>query len=324
MRSTMRRGTAAALVATVALVVSACSSSGAQEGAAAGPAEDAEDAGTITVEHAQGITEVPADPQRVVVLDMGALDTLDALGVEVTGLPQANVPSFLSKYEDERYTDVGTLQEPDLEALARLDPDLVIVGFRSAGSYPELARTFPTVDITFDYTDYLDGFAESAMILGEIFDKEAEVEQALAGIEAQVEEIRPAGEAAGTGMVLQTSGGEVTMNGADSRFGLIFTELGVAEAETDVDAAAHGEVISFELIRDTDPDWLFVNDRDAAIGQGSGAAAEQVLDNELVASTTAWQQDQVVYLDGERWYIAQHGLSNVPAMLDEIGQALAK
>ncbi|MPV37289.1 ABC transporter substrate-binding protein [Georgenia subflava] len=256
---------------------------------------------------------------------MGVLDTLDTLGVEVAGLPQASVPSFLSEYSSDEYTDVGTLQEPDYEALARLDPDLVIVGFRSAAAYPELAETYPTVDATFEWTgDYVENFGESATMLGEIFGKEAEVADALAGIESQIEEIRPLGEAAGTGMVLQTSGGEVTMNGVDSRFGIIFSQLGVTEAETDVDTASHGEVISFELVRDANPDWLFVNDRDAAIGQGSGQAAEQILDNELVGATTAWQEDQVVYLDGERWYIVMHGLSNVPAMLDEVGEALGR
>lgn len=307
--------------AALALALAACSSSTASDS----PAE-AEEAGTVTVEHAQGTTEVPADPQRVVVFDMGTLDTLDALGLgeEVVGVPKASVPSFLSEYEAEDLADVGTLQEPDYEALARLDPDLVLVGFRSAAAYPELSKAFPTVDVTYDFTEGLAGAEESAALVGEIFGKEAEVEELVAQIDAKVEEIRPAGEAAGTGMVLQTSGGEVTLNGAESRYGPIFTDLGVAEAQTGVEAAQHGEVVSFELIRDANPDWIFAVDRDAAIGQPSGQAAEQVLDNELVAATTAWQTGQVVYLDGERWYVVMHGLNNIQAMLDEIGGALAK
>ena len=316
MSSTPRRAVVAAGTLALTTALAACSSSEADDAQAL--------AETVTVEHAQGSTEVPADPQRVVVFDMGVLDTLDTLDVDVVGLPKANVPSFLSEYESEEYTDVGTLQEPDYEALARLDPDLVIVGFRSAAAYPELSESFPTVDATFEWSgDYLANFGESATMLGEIFGKEAEVESALADIDAKAEEIRPAGEAAGSGMVLMTSGGEVTLNGADSRFGLIYSELGVTEAETGVEAADHGEAVSFELIRDVNPDRMFVVDRDAAIGEAGGQAAEQVLDNELVASTTAWKNDQVVYLDGERWYVVMHGLSNVPAMLDEVGAALA-
>lgn len=321
MSSTLRRATAAAGTLALAAALTACSTS-----SAGGDAETADAAaGTITVEHAQGTTEVPADPQRVVVFDMGVLDTLDTLGVEVAGLPKANVPSFLSEYESDEYTDVGTLKEPDYEALARLDPDLVIVGFRSAAAYPDLAKSFPTVDATFEYTgDYLANFGESATMLGEIFGKEEQVADALEGVEKQVEEIRPAGEEAGSGMILLTSGGEVTLNGADSRFGLIYSQLGVTEAETGVESGDHGEAVSFELIRDVNPDWLFVVDRDAATGETGGQAAEQILDNELVRATTAWQEEQVVYLDPERWYIVMHGLSNLPAMLDEVGQALGQ
>ncbi|GAA1630863.1 siderophore ABC transporter substrate-binding protein [Georgenia ruanii] len=325
MRLTTRRGTVAALTASLVLALAACSSSSTADGGAT--ADGGSDAGTITVEHAQGSTEVPADPQRVVVLDFGALDTLDALGLDdhVVGVPQSSpVPDFLSDYKGEKYTDVGTLQEPDLEALARLDPDLVIVGFRSAAAYPDLSKSFPTVDITFPYTNFLDSFGESAQILGQIFHKEDEVDAKLAEIDAKAEEVKAQGAAAGTGMVVSTSGGEVTMYGEDSRFGLIFTELGMTDAVQGVANTPHGEVVSFEAVRDANPDWLFVNDRDAAIGQGDAKPAEQVLDNELVAATTAWQQQQVVYLDPQRWYIAQHGLNNVPAMLDEVGQALAR
>jgi iron complex transport system substrate-binding protein len=323
-RLTTRRGTVAALTASLALALGACSSSSnaKSDDAAAGT-----ETGTVTVQHAQGSTEVPADPQRVVVLDFGALDTIDALGLDdhVVGVPKSSpVPDFLSDYKSEQYTDVGTLQEPDLEALARLDPDLVVVGFRSAAAYPDLAKTFPTVDITFPYTNFLDSFGESAQILGQIFGKEDEVDQKLAEIDAKAEQIRPQGEAAGTGMVLSTSGGEVTMYGEDSRFGPIFTELGMTDAVQGVANTPHGEVVSFEAVRDANPAWLFVNDRDAAVGAGDAKPAEQVLDNELVASTDAWKSGHVVYLDPQRWYIAQHGLSNVAAMLDEVGEALGR
>ncbi|MCD4618244.1 iron ABC transporter substrate-binding protein, partial [Proteus mirabilis] len=55
---------------------------------------------TLTIEHAQGTTEIPAHPQKVVVMNMETLDIVDALGVPVVGLPQTNVhlPKFLEKY----------------------------------------------------------------------------------------------------------------------------------------------------------------------------------------------------------------------------------
>lgn len=48
--------------------------------------------------------------------DFGILDTLDKLGVQVTGVPQANIPPYLSKYADkDAYSNVGSLKEPDFE-----------------------------------------------------------------------------------------------------------------------------------------------------------------------------------------------------------------
>lgn len=41
-------------------------------------------------------------------------------------------------------------------------------------------------------------------------------------------------------------------------------------------------------------------DRSAAIGEES-AGAQAVLDNPLVAQTTAWEQDQVVYLSPDSY-----------------------
>lgn len=304
----------AALAALAAAVLGACSAADTGGGAE-----------TIRVEHAQGVTEVPANPQRVVVLDYGALDTIDTLGAgdAVVGLPLGTLPHFLADYAGA--TDVGTMQEPDLEAIAQLDPDLIVVGFRSAGQYPALAENYAVIDVTFDQTDLLAGLESSAGTLAEVFGGEETVV-------AHLEELRSAIDAAAakvsdgaTAMVLTTSGGEVTANGPGSRFGLIFDLLGFTSALGDVALDSHGEAVSFEAIAHANPDWMFVNDRDVAIGQGTeGQAAAQVLDTPLVTGTTAWAEGNVLYLDGSRWYIAIHGLSNVRAMIGEVSQALGQ
>ena len=48
----------------------------------------------------------------------------------------------------------------------------------------------------------------------------------------------------------------------------------------------HGQPVTFEYIKKTNPDWLFVLDRSAAIGE-EGKAAKDAPDNPLVAETTA-------------------------------------
>ena len=77
-----------------------------------------------------------------------------------------------------------------------------------------------------------------------------------------------------------------------------------------------GDDISVETIAAANPDWILVMDRDAAIGQ-EGQAAAQVLDNELMANTTAWSNGDVTYLDGGRWYIMIHGVDNAVEMLSD-------
>ena len=50
----------------------------------------------ISVEHelSDKPVEVSKNPEKVVVFDFGTLDTLDELGIEVAGLPRANVPGL--------------------------------------------------------------------------------------------------------------------------------------------------------------------------------------------------------------------------------------
>ena len=66
---------------------------------------------------------------------------------------------------------------------------------------------------------------------------------------------------------------------------------------------SHGMPVSFEYLKEKNPDWLFVLDRSAAIGE-EGQAAKDVLNNPLVAETIAWKKGQVVYLDSGTYLAA--------------------
>ena len=66
---------------------------------------------------------------------------------------------------------------------------------------------------------------------------------------------------------------------------------------------------------------MFVIDRDAAIGK-SGKAAEQVLDNKLVNSTTAAKNDRITIVDGVNWYLVTGGLNTLPSLLSELSDSL--
>lgn len=303
-----------ALAAASMLMLSACSQTSAE-------AQDASGSETVTVDHAQGTTEVPVNPETVYTFDLGVLDSLDALGVQVDGVPQANLPASLEEYGADTVTNIGTLQEPDFEAVSEGAPDLIIISGRAAGHYQELSKIAPTIDLSVDAADPMASFKQHSTSLGGIFQKEADVEEKLAAIDADIEATKAAAANAGNGLVVMTSGGELTAYGAGSRFGLIHDVLGVQTAADVKSDGRHGEAISFEYIAEKNPAHLFVIDRDAAIGE-SGEAAAAVLDNELVNGTDAAANGNIHYLDSTQWYIVGYGLNNVDAMVNAVGDAL--
>lgn len=312
-RSLSRRGLGAGALATLMVAsLTACGADSANQAGASGE--------KVSIKHAQGTTEVPKDPKKIVVLDFGALDTLNTLGLadRVAGLPKGGViPKALESYKDDKYANVGSLKEPDIEAINKIKPDLVIVGFRSAAKYPELAKHFPTIDITYDAAkvDFYGGVESAASTIGKAVGKESEVKDKLAEVKQALDASKQKMPQGAKGMILMTSAGKVTMHGKDSRFGAIHKDLGITPAISEVKEAGHGDPISFEAVQKANPDVMFVVDRDAAIGE-DGKAAKEVLDNELVRTTTAWKDNKVVYLDGQRWYLMIHGLDNAKAMLE--------
>nr|WP_235679138.1 siderophore ABC transporter substrate-binding protein [Aquibium microcysteis] len=284
-----------------------------------GPAASEE----IRVRHAQGETVLPARPARVFTFDLAALDTLDALGVAVAGVPGSNVPDYLGRYRGEEYLKIGSLFEPDFEAIAAAEPDLVIVAGRSSPRYAELSRIAPTIDLTVAPDAYLQGAKANAALLGLIFGKEAEAGNLVAGLDAAVASLQEAARPAGGVLVIMTNGGKVTAYGPGSRFGWIHDDIGFAPAATEVVAATHGEAVSFEYLLQINPDWLFVVDRDSAIGS-AGASAAATLDNDLVAATKAARNGRIVYVDTVRWYLVGPGIAAVRTVIDEIAAALGK
>src|SRR5690625_3747630 len=74
----------------------------------------------VTVSHLHGETTIETNPETVVVFDLASLDTLDALGVDVAAVPGGVLPSYLAEYGKGDHASVGTVFEPDYEAVAAL------------------------------------------------------------------------------------------------------------------------------------------------------------------------------------------------------------
>jgi iron complex transport system substrate-binding protein len=277
----------------------------------------------IKVQHSKGETAIPSNPKKVLAFDLASLDTLTALGVEVSGVPTARYPDYLSKYGSDRFQKMGTLFEPNYEAVNAADPDLIIVGGRSSAKYADLAKIAPTIDLTVDPNDYVGSVKRNVKLLGRIFGKESEADAQLAKLEKSMADLRQDAGKVGKGLLVLTTGGKMSAYGPGSRFGHLHSAFGIVPAVENLATTNHGQAITAEFILKTNPDWLFVIDRDAAVGRESGGA-KKVLDNELVGQTTAWKNGQVVYLDPVSWYLTGGGLTAMQANVDQIAKAIAK
>ena len=71
------------------------------------------------------------------------------------------------------------------------------------------------------------------------------------------------------------------------------------------------------------PDYLFVMDRDAAIGTAGAQLAREVVENELVMDTDTYKNGRIVYLAHPAvWYTAEGGISALDMMLADLESAL--
>lgn len=280
-----------------------------------GPGED-----ELTIVHAQGETVVKKNASTIVSYDVAAIETIEYLGGTLAGVPEISQEGVYTSDAE----IVGSLFEPDYEAVNAMSPDLIIVGGRSAVVYPDLANIAPTIDVSFG-DNMVESFAQITTVLGAVLGAEDEAAAAIAEVEDRVASIKETAADIGTGMIVLTSGGSVTAlapgNARGGRGALIYSVLEIQPPLEDLETATHGEPISFEFLLEHDPDWLFVIDRDAAT-EGEGQPASEVLDNEIMHETSAWQNDQVVYLNAYDWYIITG--ASVPSfnrMLDEMDAA---
>ncbi|RYZ43218.1 MAG: siderophore ABC transporter substrate-binding protein [Myxococcaceae bacterium] len=289
---------------------------------AAVPAATAPSAGR-TFTHGQGSTVVAEHPKQVVVFDLAALDTLDALGVDVQGVAGEYFPGQLAKYADaKKYPRLGTLFEPDYEALHAARPDLIITGGRSSARYSKLKDIAPTIDQPTDDAHYLQTVAANTERLAAVFGKQEKGRALLEDLNRSIATLKETTAARGRGLIILTTGGRMSAYGPGSRFGVLHDGFGIPPAAPTLKASLHGEAVGSEFILETNPDWLFVIDRDAAIGEGGGA--QRLLDNELVRQTTAWKQGQVVYLDPANTYLIGGGIQSMRRLLEQISDVYAK
>lgn len=267
---------------------------------------------TVEITDAHGTVTVPVNPEGVVALDSRTFETLDDWGIELAAAPRAIMPDGLSYTDDESVEDIGNHREPNLELIAAADPDLVIVGQRFGGFYEDIKALVPdavVIDLNFDVSEETDtpgenlvsGLKDYTIVLGQIFDKNEEAEQLTADFDQAIEDARSAYNGTDTILSVLVSGGNINFSapGSGRVWGPMYDIFGW-EAALEIDDAPsdnHGDDISVEAIAQSNPDWIFVLDRDAGVSSTEDAVpAQDVIDNSpALQNTTAISEGQLFY-----------------------------
>ena len=318
-----------ALVLTMGMLLSlsACGTPGSE--ATQPPAETI----ALTTRNGAGETitvDFPKNPQRLAVLDLGALEILDNIGCadRIVGVAKGSSIDYLQGYlTSDNLMNLGTVKEADLEALMECEPEIIFIGGRMSAMYDELVKIAPVYVV---YTDMEKGVVESTAMnaknIASLFGAETQVDALLSEYTARIDALKAQAQGK-TAIVGMVNAGGFGLLGNDGRCSIIGRELGFENVgvDADMDTSAHGNEASFEFVLEKNPDYLFAMDRDAAIGAKGAQLAAEVLDNELIHMTKAARNGNVIVLEHSNvWYTAEGGITALGIMLSDIENALVK
>jgi iron complex transport system substrate-binding protein len=162
------------------LVISACSNESTTKESQSSAKEEKNE--TIIYQSENGPIEVPAHPERVVVLSSFAGHVM-ALDVNLVGVDSW---SKMNPRFQEKLKDVEEVSDENIEKIIELNPDLII-GLSNIKNVDKLSQIAPTVTYTYGKLDYLTQFLE----IGKLLNKE---EEARAWIEDFKKRAQKAGE----------------------------------------------------------------------------------------------------------------------------------
>lgn len=320
---TVRPRRALALVAAACLALSACGGTSAASGqdSTAGASTDTaataqadEATGPLTVQSNTGEVTVTRPVTRVAALDNRTFELLADWGVPVVAAPKTLVPATVTAFDGDGVVDLGTHREPDLEALVAAEPDLIISGQRFTQYNEDIAgltQGVPLIDLEPREGEPLDSeLIRQVTTLGEVFGKQDEAAATVAEFQAALDRAKAAYAALGedaTVMAVNVSGEQIGYVAPHQgrTFGPLFDLLGMSPAlQVDGATDSHtGDDISVEAIAESDPAWILVLDRDAALKSAKDAtpATQVISGNAALAATQAVSKGRVVYAPADTY-----------------------
>ncbi|MEK8130125.1 iron-siderophore ABC transporter substrate-binding protein [Paenibacillus filicis] len=273
---------------------------------------------TRVVKDAYGDVQVPVNPARVVVLDVGALDNLLKLGIKPVGAPSIlgpgePYPAYLKGTEG--IENIGSVNEPNLETIDRLKPDLIIGNKDTHDKiHKQLGQIAPTVFVeTLGVT-----WKANLNIHAEAVGKASDGKRLLEDYDKRIQELK--GKLAGQAKSPEVSVLRLRKDKVQIYLGEAFSGVILADAGIKRPGAQSGKGFSKDLtdeqLADADGDFIFWFTRD----KGSYERLQSV---PLWAPLKAVKQKKVQEVNWETW-MSGLGIQAVHKVVDDLDQYLAK
>lgn len=322
MKTSLIRLATITLAAAVTLGAAACSTP-----TSASPTPTT--ASVIKVADNNGEHDVAVPPQAVIVTDNRVFQTLADWGVEPVAAPVPLIPSTITFANQDSLLDLGSHTAPSLETVVAANPDLIINGQRFTQFADKLQEYAPdALLLDFDPRDGQPLDAElkrATSALGEIFGKQAEAKKLNDELDAALARVIAAYNQDETVMAINSSGGKIGYIAPSKgrTLGPIFDLVGLTPALT-VDGSSDnhkGDEINAEAIASSNPTWILVMDRDAAISDGDYTPASKVIEGTPeLANVTAIKEGNIVYMPADTY--VNEGIQTYIKFLNDFADAL--
>lgn len=275
---------------------------------------------TVTTDNNQSVV-VPKSPSKVVVMNYGALDTLDALGKGsiVAGAPLSVLPSYLEQYKNTTIADTGNMKEPSIDAIKQAKPQLIIIDGRQASRAQELSKIAPVINLSVDAKNYLESTKKHINVLADITGTEKTASNLIQALDVKITHAQTVAQSSSKKAIVTIhNDGKMILINASSSAALIHDVLKVKRAVPFfIQPINSGErpkptFIDNNYVNNVKPDIIYVVDRSKAIGQA--AMKEDFFDAKVLAEN----KTQVVYLTPDLWYLSGGGAESLDRQIDEV------
>ncbi|QWG26661.1 ABC transporter substrate-binding protein [Bacillus mycoides] len=279
----------------------------------------------ITVEHAMGKTEVPANPKRVVILTNEGTEALLELGVKPVGAVKSWTgdpwyPHIKDKMKDVKV--VGDEGQVNVETIASLKPDLIIGNkMRHEKVYEQLKAIAPTVFSETLRGEWKDNFTFYAKALN----KEKEGQKILTDYEARIKDLKgKLGDKVNQEIsMVRFMPGDVRIYHGDTFSGVILKELGFKRPGDQNKNDFAERNVSKERISAMDGDVLFYFTFDKGNEKKGSELEKEYINDPLFKNLNAVKNGKAYKVDDVIWNTAG-GVMAANLLLDDIEKRFVK